>query len=113
VSMENKATWQPLHAASSEFQPGANGSIHNRCRSDDISADNDHHHLHGEGNQGPEVLPPESRVSRALMSSSPTIKLHDSDQRKNQRIRKPALAPVGKSQTKANQRLFLSGRSFS
>jgi hypothetical protein len=50
----------------------------------------------------------------ALMKQQPDNKnYHDSDQRKNQRIRKPALAPVGKSQTKANQRLFLSGRSFS
>ena len=83
---------------------GADGAIHDRRRGDDIATDDDHHHLHGERHQGPEVLSPlDGKFGGTLTKQKADTKdHHDSQQSKNQRIGKPALTPVGESQTKAD-----------
>ena len=70
--------------------------IHHRRGRNNIAADNDHHHLHGEGNQSPEVLAAlDSQFAGGLMQQQPDDENdHDPRKGKDQRIRKPLFAPV-------------------
>src|SRR5580700_2395303 len=91
-----------------------NRAIHNRRRRHHIPADNNHHHLHGERHQRPEILSSLDRqFRRTLPEQQPRHKHnHNSHQRKDQRIRKPSLAPVRQSQSKPHQSLFPNGNLF-
>ncbi len=78
---------QPLHR-----------SLHQRAGSDHIAADDNHHHLHGEGDQRPKSFAALNRQIEGLLSggNSNQEDSYNPDQCEHQRIRKPALAPVGK-----------------
>jgi hypothetical protein len=72
-------------------------------------ANNNHHHLHGEGHQRPEILASlNGQFRRALMQRQAHQKHHhNSEQRKNERIGKPTLTPIRERQAKADHRPLL------
>lgn len=83
----------------------AHEALDQRRGGDDIAANDDHHHLHGERNQRPEALAALDREVHRLLAGRDANQKNDDDagQREDQRIGKPALGPVGKSDTEALQ----------
>jgi hypothetical protein len=92
----------------------SDGTIDDRRRGNDISADDDHHHLHGERDQSPEVLPAlDGQLGGALMKQKPDDEDdHDSQQRENQRIGEPSLAPARETEAETDESLLLNCRVF-
>src|SRR5208283_473921 len=86
-----------------------------RSGRDHITAHDDHHHLHGEGHQRPEVLTAlDGEFGGALIERQTLLKYKadekdddDSKQREHKRIGKPALAPVSEREPETNQTFFL------
>ena len=68
-----------------------------------IAADDDHHHLHGEGNQGPKIPPGFDAELSGAFARQDAQRVHhqDAQEREDQRVGKPALAPAGEGQSHA------------
>jgi len=91
----------------------ADDPIDGGCGGHDVAADDDHGHLHGEGNQGPKALAAlNGQVARALMEGHAGEKDEDdAEEREDERIGKPAFAPAGKSEAEAGEGSFGCGDS--
>ena len=75
-----------------------------------VAANDDHHHLHGEGDQRPKAFAALDGQVEGLFAggNSDQEDDNDSDQREHQRIGKPAFAPIGKRDADARQAASLS-----
>ena len=78
------------------------------CSRDDVAADDDHHHLHGERNQRPETFAALHRQLAGGFVKQKAEEENDNDAHEGeyQGIGKPALTPVGERQTNPGQTRF-------
>jgi len=79
-----------------------------RSRRHHVAADDDHHHLHGERHQRPEAFAAGNGELRRTLTQQQTGQEHhhDSDERKHQRVREPAFAPIGEGKAASGNRPF-------
>ena len=87
------------------------GALHQWSGCDNVAADDDHHHLHGERDQRPKAFAALDGEVRGLFAGGYSDQEDDDDpdQREHQRIGKPAFAPIGKRDADAREAALLEG----